>query len=136
VVRWKNVLLMMGSYKLSRRAPRLMRNLIRKATAKRLPEGYAVDTHFNPSYDPWDQRMCLVPDGDLFEAITAGRASIVTDTIETFTETGLKLASGEEVQADIIVTATGLNLLPLGGIELAVDGADVRIPETVGYKGM
>jgi monooxygenase len=113
-----------------------MRNLIRKATAKRLPEGYAVDTHFNPSYDPWDQRMCLVPDGDLFEAINDGRASIVTDTIETFTETGLRLASGEELEADIIVTATGLNLLPLGGIELAVDGTDVRIPETVGYKGM
>jgi monooxygenase len=136
LVRWKNVLLMMGSYKLSRRAPRLMRNLIRKATVKRLPEGYAVDTHFNPSYDPWDQRMCLVPDGDLFEAISDGRASIVTDRIETFTETGLRLASGEQVEADIIITATGLNLLPLGGIELAVDGAEVRIPETIGYKGM
>ena len=136
VVRWKNVLLMMSSYKLSRRAPGLMRNLIRKGTVKRLPEGYAVDTHFNPSYDPWDQRMCLVPDGDLFEAISEGRASIVTDKIEAFTETGLRLASGEEVQADIIITATGLNLLPLGGMELAVDGADVSIRETVGYKGM
>jgi cation diffusion facilitator CzcD-associated flavoprotein CzcO len=136
IVRWKNVLMMMGSYKLSRRAPRLMRNLIRKATARRLPEDYAVDTHFNPSYDPWDQRMCLVPDGDLFEAISEGRASIVTDQIEKFTETGLRLASGEEVQADIIITATGLNLLPLGGIDLAVDGAEVRISETVGYKGM
>ncbi len=87
-------------------------------------------------YDPWDQRMCLVPDGDLFEAISEGRASIVTDGIETFTETGLRLASGEQIEADIIVTATGLNLLPLGGIDLAVDGSEVRIPETVGYKGM
>jgi monooxygenase len=136
LVRWKNVLLMMGSYKLSRRAPKLMRNLIRKGTVKRLPQGYAVDTHFNPSYDPWDQRMCLVPDGDLFEAISEGRASIVTDGIERFTETGLRLASGEQIEADIIVTATGLNLLPLGGIDLAVDGSEVRIPETVGYKGM
>jgi monooxygenase len=136
LVRWKNVLLMMGSYKLSRRAPKLMRNLIRKGAANRLPEGYAIDTHFNPRYNPWDQRMCLVPDGDLFEAISEGRASIVTDKIQTFTETGLRLASGEELEADIIVTATGLNLLPLGGIELAVDGTDIEIPKTVGYKGM
>jgi len=136
LVRWKNVLLMMGSYKLSRRAPKLMRKLIRDAAAKRLPEGYAIDTHFNPRYNPWDQRMCLVPDGDLFEALGGGRASIVTDAIETFTETGLRLASGEELEADIIITATGLNLLPLGGIELELDGAAVDISKSVGYKGM
>ena len=88
--------------------------------------GYDVDTHFKPRYNPWDQRVCLVPDGDLFEAIRDGRASIVTDQIETFTETGIRLASGEELEADLVVTATGLNLLALGGMDLAVDGARGR----------
>jgi monooxygenase len=136
LVRWKNVLLTTLVFQLSRRRPKFMKALIRKAVEKRLPRGYDVDTHFSPRYNPWDQRMCLVPDGDLFQAIGHGDASVVTDQIETFTEKGLALASGEELEADVIVTATGLNLLMLGGMELAVDGREVVPSETVGYKGM
>jgi monooxygenase len=136
IVRWKNVLVTMLVFQLSRRRPRVMKALIRKGLENRLPPGYDIDTHFKPRYNPWDQRMCLVPDGDLFESICDGRASVVTDTIETFTETGLKLESGAELEADLIVTATGLDLLPLGGIELSVDGREVEVPKTMGYKGM
>ncbi|HYV16120.1 MAG TPA: NAD(P)/FAD-dependent oxidoreductase, partial [Conexibacter sp.] len=136
VVRWKNVLLTTLSYRLSRRAPNLMRKLIRRGVERRLPEGYDVATHFTPRYDPWDQRMCLVPAGDLFEAIARGDASVVTDGIETFTERGLRLASGAELEADVIVTATGLNMLVLGGMTLSVDGRDVDLADTVGYKGI
>ena len=136
IVRWKNVFLMSLTYGLSRRAPKFMRAAIRKGVERRLPPGYDVDTHFNPLYDPWDQRMCLVPDGDLFDALADGRASVATDTIDTFTETGLKLASGDELDADVVITATGLNLLALGGMTLAVDGREVELPETVGYKGI
>jgi monooxygenase len=135
-VRWKNVLLTMLSFQLSRRRPKLMKAIIRKGVARQLPPGYDVDTHFRPAYDPWDQRLCLVPDGDLFKAIRQGRASVVTDRIETFTERGLRLASGAELEADVVVTATGLNLLALGGMRLAVDGREVRLPETMSYKGM
>jgi len=134
--RWKNVLIATGLYQLSQRRPKIVKAMIRKATIKALPEGYDVDTHFRPTYNPWDQRLCLVPDGDLFEAISAGRASVATDTIETFTETGLKLASGTELEADIIVTATGLRLLPFGGIDIVVDGAEVKLPETMAYKAL
>jgi cation diffusion facilitator CzcD-associated flavoprotein CzcO len=136
VVRWKNVLLTMFSFQLSRRRPELAKKLLRRGLERRLPEGYDIDTHFKPSYGPWRQRLCLVPDGDLFEALGAGRASIVTDRIETFTETGIRLESGAVIEADMIVTATGLNLLPLGGLELAVDGREIAIPETLSYKGM
>ena len=101
-----------------------------------MPAGYDVDTHFAPRYNPWDQRLCLVPDGDLFEAIRHGRASIVTDQIDTFTEHGIRLASGSELEADIVVTATGLNLLAIGGMKLRVDGADVHPSDTEAYKGM
>ena len=90
---------------------------------RQLPPGYDVDTHFKPRYEPWDQRLCLVPDGDLFGAIRQAQASIVTDRIARFTQTGVRLESGAELDADIVVTATGLNLLALGGIELSVDGA-------------
>jgi cation diffusion facilitator CzcD-associated flavoprotein CzcO len=113
-----------------------MRGFIRKTNARQLPAGYDVDTHFNPSYDPWDQRLCLVPDGDLFKAIRGGRASVVTDRIDTFTERGLRLESGAELAADIIVTATGLQLLALGGAQLVVDGRELRLPDTMAYKGM
>jgi cation diffusion facilitator CzcD-associated flavoprotein CzcO len=98
--------------------------------------GFDVDTHFAPDYNPWDQRLCLAPDGDLFTALRSGRASIATGQIERFTATGVRLASGQEVPADIIVTATGLNLLALGGMTLAVDGAEVDLPQTLAYKGM
>jgi monooxygenase len=136
LVRWKNVLLMMASFRLSRWKPEFMRKVIRKGVMKRLPEGYDVDTHFNPRYNPWQQRMCLVPDSDMFEAIANGQASVVTDGVETFTETGVKLTSGAELEADVIVTATGLNMLLFGGIEVSLDGEQVDFGDTVAYKGM
>jgi monooxygenase len=136
IIRWKSILLAMASYQLSRRKPDLLRDLIRKATVKQLPEHIDVDTHFKPSYNPWDQRLCFVPDGDLFKALRRGTASVVTDTIETFTERGIRLGSGAELEADIVVTATGLNLKPFGGIELTVDGAAVKLPETMAYKAL
>ncbi|MEV5848426.1 NAD(P)/FAD-dependent oxidoreductase [Streptomyces sp. NPDC051985] len=121
-------------YKGSRRFPKQMRALIRKVNAGALPEGYAVDTHFNPAYAPWDQRLCVVPDGDLFEAISDGSASVVTDRIVRFTEDGVQLASGGELKADIIVTATGLNMVPFGKIPLHVDGERIHVPDHVAYK--
>jgi monooxygenase len=136
LLRWKNVLLTMLSFQLSRRRPEIMKAMIRRGNERQLPFGYDVDKHFKPRYGPWDQRMCLVPDGDLFTAIRAGRASVLTDQIDTFTEKGLKLASGEELEADVIVTATGLNLLALGGTQLIVDGKEVELSQTMGYKGM
>jgi cation diffusion facilitator CzcD-associated flavoprotein CzcO len=136
IVRWKNVLRMQLSFALSRKWPKVMKTFIRKAQERELPPGYDIAQHFTPKYNPWDQRMCLVPDGDLFKAVTRGDASIFTDTIESFTEKGIKLTSGHEIEADIIVTATGLNLLPIGGLDLTVDGRRVELSETVGYKGM
>ncbi len=136
LVRWKNVLLTTAFFQLSRRAPRFVRALLRKGVQRHLPEGYDVDAHFKPRYDPWDQRVCLVPDGDLFTAISKGDASIVTDRIEMFTEKGLRLESGLELEADVIVTATGLSLLMLGGMKIAVDGREIELSETVTYKGM
>jgi monooxygenase len=136
VVRWKNIMAALAIYGLSRRRPGTMKRLIRWALERRLPPGYDIDTHFNPRYEPWDQRMCIVPDGDLFDAIGSGRVSVVTDRIETFTETGLALASGSELEADLIVTATGLKMVPFGGIRLRVDGGDVELAETLAYRGM
>ena len=136
VVRWKNIHSALAIYGLSRRRPAVMKRLIRGLLERRLPRGYDIDTHFTPSYEPWDQRMCIVPDGDLFEAIRAGRVSVITDRIKTFTETGLALQSGAEVEADLIVTATGLKMMPFGGIRLCVDGSDVEWPATLAYRGM
>jgi cation diffusion facilitator CzcD-associated flavoprotein CzcO len=136
VTRWKNVLVSTLLYQLSRRRPDTVRKLIRNLTIKQLPEGYDVDRHFKPAYDPWDQRLCLVPDGDLFRAIRAGTASVATGHIATFIEDGVRLTSGEEIEADIIVTATGLQLLAFGGVEICVDGREVALPETMAYKGM
>jgi cation diffusion facilitator CzcD-associated flavoprotein CzcO len=136
VVRWKNVLITMVFFQLCRRRPDRMRAFLRKGVARRLPAGYEIDTHFKPTYNPWDQRMCLVPDGDLFEVLGSGRASVVTDRIETFTEKGLRLESGAELEADLIVTATGLNMRLLGGVELAVDGRRVEPAKTLSYKGL
>jgi len=136
VTRRKNVAIQRGIYKAARRYPRAVRRLLMADVKRRLPKGYDVDTHFNPSYDPWDQRLCMVPDGDLFTTITSGRASVVTGHIERFTAKGIRLVSGEELAADIVVSATGLSLLPLGGIDLVVDGAPVDLPQTTVYKGM
>jgi cation diffusion facilitator CzcD-associated flavoprotein CzcO len=135
-VRWKNVVIQTLFFQLSRRRPELIKRFIRKGVQRSLPAGYDVDKHFKPRYNPWDQRMCLVPDGDLFRAIRAGDATVVTDKIATFTERGIELESGEELEADVIVTATGLNLLFLGGMRLTVDGDEVDVPSTMAYKGM
>jgi cation diffusion facilitator CzcD-associated flavoprotein CzcO len=136
LTRWKNVLMGTLIYQLSRRRPAVVRNLIRKATVRQLPTGYDVDTHFKPRYQPWDQRLCLVPDGDLFAAIRSGGASVVTDEVDSFTQTGVALRSGETLEADVVVTATGLRLLAFGGMELSVDGRAVELPKTMAYKGM
>jgi monooxygenase len=136
ITRWKNVALATLVYQLSRRRPEFVKRLIRAGLRRQLPPGYDIDTHFKPRYNPWDQRMCLVPDGDLFRAIRRGDASIVTDRVKTFTETGIELESGRTLDADIIITATGLNLLAFGGIDLAVDGEEVSLPKTMAYKGM
>ncbi|GAB4585837.1 flavin-containing monooxygenase [Nocardia sp. IFM 10818] len=136
ITRWKNVLISTLIYQLSRRRPVMIRELIRKQNAAQLPAGYEVDVHFNPDYNPWDQRLCLVPDGDLFRSIRAGRAQVVTDRIDRFTAAGLRLASGAELEADIVITATGLQLLAFGGVELSVDGRAVDLPDTMAYKGM
>jgi monooxygenase len=136
VTRWKNVGIQVGFYQLSRRRPELVKKLIRKAIERELPEGYDVAKHFTPRYDPWDQRFCLVPDSDLFRAIRHGKADVVTDHIKTFTATGIELESGEHLDADIIVTATGLSLLMMGGMELRVDGEDIEVGKRLAYKAM
>jgi len=134
--RWKNVAVATLLYQLSQRRPGFVRKLIHDATVKLLPAGYDVDKHFRPRYNPWDQRLCLVPDGDLFRAIRRDQASVVTDEIAEFTEAGLRLRSGAELPADIVVTATGLRLLAFGGIRLTVDDREIKLPETMAYKGM
>jgi len=123
-------------YNLARRHPRQVRAVIREINKRSLPKGYDIDTHFKPSYDPWDQRLCMVPDGDMFKAISAGKADVVTDRIERFTETGIQLESGRHLETDVIVTATGLQLLAFGGIAFDVDGEPVDLAKTVAYKGL
>ena len=110
--------------------------MIRYLNARQLPKDYPVDEHFRPAYNPWDQRLCVVPDGDLFKAIRDGNASVVTDRIDTFTERGIKLESGRELDADIIVTATGLNLQAFGGVTMTVDGVEVNVADRVAFKGL
>jgi cation diffusion facilitator CzcD-associated flavoprotein CzcO len=133
-VRMKNAGLALFFYQLCRRAPRLARKLLLGGVARELPEGYDISTHFNPRYDPWDQRLCLVPDGDLFKAIRAGKVSMVTGRIKAFREHGIALESGEEIPADIIVTATGLQLLVGGGVPITVDGRRVEPGKAFIYK--
>lgn len=135
VTRWKNVLFSVLFYQLARRAPGVTRRQIKKRLRAAVGPGVDVDRHFSPPYDPWDQRLCLVPDEDLFTALREGRASVVTDQIETFTERGIQLRSGEHLDADIIVSATGLELLFLGGLNLRVDGRKVESHELFNYKG-
>jgi len=136
ITRWILALGTQGSYFLSKRNPEFVKKALRKGLERELPADYDIDTHFTPSYDPWDQRLCAVPDGDLFKSLTDGSASIVTDQIERFTATGIELASGERLEADIIVSATGLELLFLGGIDLVVDDEKVDVSERLVYKGM
>ncbi|NMO01636.1 NAD(P)/FAD-dependent oxidoreductase [Gordonia sp. TBRC 11910] len=136
IIRRKNIALNRGVFKAAMRFPAAVRKLLIADVKRRLPKGYDVDTHFSPAYNPWEQRLCMVPNGDLFTAISAGTASVVTDHIDHFTETGIALKSGRHLDADIVVTATGLDLLPFGGITLSVDGTDVDVADTVVYKAM
>ncbi|WP_250655462.1 flavin-containing monooxygenase [Alkalimarinus coralli] len=136
ITRRKNIALSRGIWRFCQRFPTLARKAIRYSNKRSLPENYPVDEHFNPPYNPWDQRLCVAPDGDFFQAISEGRASVVTDHIQTFTEKGVRLTSGQELEADIIVTATGLNLQAFGGIDMVVDGKLVDMSEKVAYKGM
>jgi cation diffusion facilitator CzcD-associated flavoprotein CzcO len=136
LARWKNVLLTMYFYRLARRQPERVKAGMLALVRKQLGPDHDIATHFTPRYNPWDQRLCLVPDGDLFATIRAGRASVVTDTIERFTADGLRLGSGRDLAADVIVTATGLKLKLLGGVAIEVDGAPVDLSRTVNYKGM
>ena len=136
ITRWKRVLLGMYFFNLCRRDPARARRLILGGVRMALGPDYDVDKHFTPRYNPWEQRLCLLPDGDLFRAIKAGRASVITDHIETFTEKGVRLTSGLELEADLIVTATGLNLEVLNGVQITVDGERVDPARTLSYKGM
>jgi monooxygenase len=134
IARWKNIGFMSYMYQLARRRPELAKRAIVKRASAELGADYDVATHFTPRYYPWEQRLCLFPDSDLFVAIREGRASVATDRIETFTENGIRLGSGKELEADIIVTATGLQLQILGGIAVSVDGACVDFSKTLSTR--
>jgi cation diffusion facilitator CzcD-associated flavoprotein CzcO len=136
LIRWRNVLMGMWFYRLTRRKPAQVKQTIIDMVRQALGPDYDVGRHFTPSYNPWDQRLCLVPDADLFEAIKAGKAEVVTDQIETFTATGIQLKSGQALKADIIVTATGLVLQVMNGLSITVDGRAVDPGKTLSYKGM
>ena len=136
IVRWKNVKIQQWIYRQTQTRPDKVRRRLIKWVQKDLPKGYDVETHFTPRYAPWDQRLCLVPNSDFFKAISAGKASVVTAEIDTFTEDGIRLTNGETLEADIIVTATGLDLLVMGGVEFSVDGEPVDFSETFTYKGI
>jgi monooxygenase len=135
-VRWKNVLLGMVFFRFARKRPERTKQRILAMAREHLGPDYDIATHFTPSYNPWDQRVCVVPDADLFRAISDGRAEVVTDTIETFTERGIRVASGRELEADIVVTATGLEIQLLGDIAFRVDGVPTDLARAIQYKGM
>ena len=136
LARTKNVLLNIYMFSKARRQPDKVRAYLRDMAEEELAGSVAVDPHFTPSYDPWDQRLCLVPDSDLFKALKNGSASIVTDHIDTFTKTGVKLKSGQSIDADIIIPATGLNLQFLGGMDAFIDGVKIEVGDLINYKGM
>ena len=136
ITRWKNIRFQQFFYRRTRKEPEKIKDTLINMVRQELGEDYDVEKHFTPRYNPWDQRICLVPNSDLFKAIKSGKAEIVTDRIDTFTENGILLKSGEELTADIIVTATGLNLLLLGGVEFFVDGEPVEFDRTYTYKGI
>jgi monooxygenase len=135
LVRWRNILFTVYFYNLCKRKPALVKRKIMGWVRDHLGTGYDVEKHFAPRYNPWDQRLCLVPDADLFRAIKTGKAEAVTDKIKTFTENGIELQSGRTLEADVIVTATGLKLKLLGGMELYVDGQPITFSKTMNYKG-
>jgi monooxygenase len=136
LIRAKNVALSQGFYHLARRRPERVKKLLRSFAVRRIGDEAYVDEHFTPAYDPWDQRLCVVPRGDLFTAIRDGRASMVTDHIERFVPGGIVLASGRTLTADIVVSATGLSLLPVGGMTLTVDGQPVDAGQRLAYRGL
>jgi cation diffusion facilitator CzcD-associated flavoprotein CzcO len=136
IVRWRNVLMGMHFFNRARKKPERMKTFIVNEVKKQLGPDYDVAKHFTPKYNPWDQRMCLVPDGDLFEQLKVGKASVVTDTIETFDTSGLKLASGNHLDADIVVSATGLEMQFAGGLEIRVDGQVREANKMLAYRGM
>lgn len=136
IVRARNIAVANAGYLLMRRFPRAARALLQRGVAAALPEGYDVGTHFTPRYDPWDERLCVVPDADFFEAVRSGRAEVVTDTVGSFTASGVRLGSGGELPADVVVTATGLSLLPAGGIRFTVDGQEVDLAACRVHRGM
>jgi monooxygenase len=136
LARWQSILLGIYFYALTRHRPHVAKQLLLQQVRQQLGDGYDIDTHLTPAYNPWDQRLCLAPDGDFFRAIRAGKASIATDQIETFTEKGIKLRSGAELAADIIVTATGLSLKMMGGVQLVIDDIPVDLSKTLIYRGM
>jgi monooxygenase len=135
LARGRNILLQRGIYRLAKSQPRLVRRLVLAGARRQLGPDFDL-RHFTPKYDPWDQRLCVVPDGDLFKVLRRGQASIVTDEIDRFTATGIRLKSGEELAADLIVAATGLQVRITGGNELLVDGVPVQLSEVVTYKGV
>jgi cation diffusion facilitator CzcD-associated flavoprotein CzcO len=136
MIRWRNVLFGMYFFQLCRRKPERAKQLILGGVRHALGPDYDIGTHFTPRYNPWQQRLCLVPDGDLFTSIKDGRATVVTSTIDTFTPKGIRLSDGSEIEADLIVTATGLNLQVLGGMQVSVDGSTIDFSKTLNYKGM
>jgi monooxygenase len=136
LIRWRNVLLGMYFFQLCRRKPERAKQLILGGVKMALGPEYDIGTHFTPRYNPWEQRLCLVPDGDLFKSIREKHASVVTNQIDTFTGNGIRLKDGSELEADIIITATGLILQVLGGVEVSVDGREIDFSKTLSYKGM
>ena len=136
LTRWKNVKFDLKFYQRTRTEPDKVKAELIEFVRRQLPADYDVETHFTPRYNPWDQRLCLIINGDLFKTINDGTVKVVTDGIESFTETGVRLVSGEELKADIVVTATGLQLLVMGGVTFSVDGQPVNFPDTTSYKGM
>jgi cation diffusion facilitator CzcD-associated flavoprotein CzcO len=136
LARWRNILLGVYVFQLCRRWPGLARKLLLRRTRRELGPDYDVESHFSPRYAPWDQRLCIAPDGDLFQVLRSGQASVVTDQIVTFTETGLSLQSGRQLAADLVVTATGLELQLMGNLEISVDGCRVDAAKSLSYRGV
>ena len=135
LIRWRFALFYVFTYQFAKKAPSLMKRLLRRMAVNNLPEGYDIDTHFKPRYNPWDQRLCLILDADVYKTIAEGRADVVTDHIDHFDATGIKLQSGRHIDADIVVTATGLQLQALGGITVSIDGEKVTPHDRFVYKG-
>ncbi|UUR09013.1 flavin-containing monooxygenase [Sphingomonas glaciei] len=136
IIRTRNVLLQQAFYQLARKRPAFTRRLLRKGLLRELPADYEVDTHFNPSYNPWDQRLCLVPDSDLFEGISGGKVSVVTDHVDRFVAEGIRLKSGRLLEADVIVAATGLKVRLLADARFSIDGVQRKLGGAMTYKGM